>query len=135
MVNERNREELDEVSNRRLTSMALDVSRGLSYLAELKYVHRDIACRNCLVNSTRVVKLADFGMTRPMYENDYYRFSRKGMLPVRWMAPESLGMFSNKKSLKFIFIRKELEFRGYKISCKFCLAWFFYFSGQKTTKF
>ena len=108
MVNERNREELDEVSNRRLTSMALDVSRGLSYLAELKYVHRDIACRNCLVNSTRVVKLADFGMTRPMYENDYYRFSRKGMLPVRWMAPESLGMFSN--SLKSFFIRKELKF-------------------------
>ena len=79
LVTERNREELDEVSNRRLTSMALDVSRGLSYLAELKYVHRDVACRNCLVNSSRVVKLADFGMTRPMYENDYYRFSRKGM--------------------------------------------------------
>ena len=96
LVTERNREELDEVSNRRLTSMALDVSRGLSYLAELKYVHRDVACRNCLVNSTRVVKLADFGMTRPMYENDYYRFSRKGMLPVRWMAPESLadGLFT-----------------------------------------
>merc|ERR1719430_1933126 len=96
LVNERNREELDEVSNRRLTSMALDVARGLSYLAELKYVHRDVACRNCLVNSSRVVKLADFGMTRPMYENDYYRFSRKGMLPVRWMAPESLadGLFT-----------------------------------------
>ena len=73
LVNERNREEFDEVSNRRLTSMALDISRGLSYLAELKYVHRDLACRNCLVNSTRVVKLADFGMTRPMFENDYYR--------------------------------------------------------------
>ena len=78
LVNERNREELDEVSNRRLTSMALDVSKGLSYLAELKYVHRDVACRNCLVNSSRTVKLADFGMTRPMYERDYYRFSRKG---------------------------------------------------------
>ena len=82
MVNERNREELDEVSNRRLTNMAIDISKGLSYLAELKYVHRDIACRNCLVNSTRVVKLADFGMTRPMYENDYYRFSRKGNLKL-----------------------------------------------------
>lgn len=78
LVNERNREEMDEVSNRKLTSMALDVSRGLSYLAELKYVHRDVACRNCLVNSSRVVKLADFGMARPMYENDYYRFNKKG---------------------------------------------------------
>ena len=78
LVNERNREDLDEVSNRRLTSMATDVATGLEYLAELKYVHRDIACRNCLVNSSRTVKLADFGMSRPMFESDYYRFSKKG---------------------------------------------------------
>ena len=45
-MNERNREDLDEVSNRRLTSMALDVARGLAYLASLKYVHRDVACRS-----------------------------------------------------------------------------------------
>ena len=78
MVNERNREELDEVSNRRLTSMALDIASGLAYLTEKRYVHRDIACRNCLVNSSRTVKLADFGMSRPMFESDYYRFSKKG---------------------------------------------------------
>jgi len=96
LVNERNREELDEVSNKRLTSMAYDIAKGLEYLAEQKYVHRDIACRNCLVNSSRTVKLADFGMTRPMFESDYYRFSKKGMLPVRWMSPESLadGLFT-----------------------------------------
>jgi len=70
--------------------MTLDVARGLSYLAEMKYVHRDLACRNCLVNASRVVKLGDFGMTRPIYENDYYKYHRKGLLPVRWMAPESL---------------------------------------------
>ena len=93
LVNERNREELDEVSNRRLTSMALDVARGLSYLAELKYVHRDVACRNCLVNSSRVVKLADFGMTRPMYENDYYRFSRKGWLFTILLVGQYLLIF------------------------------------------
>lgn len=45
LVNERNREDLDEVSNKRLTFMALDIAAGLSYLAEQKYVHRDIACR------------------------------------------------------------------------------------------
>jgi len=96
LVNERNREELDEVSNKRLTNMAYDIAAGLAFLAEQKYVHRDIACRNCLVNAGRSVKLADFGMTRPMFESDYYRFSRRGMLPVRWMSPESLvdGIFT-----------------------------------------
>ncbi|KAE8743927.1 NeuroparsinReceptor [Frankliniella occidentalis] len=92
LVYEKVSEESDEVSNKRLTSMALDVARALSYLAELKYVHRDVASRNCLVNVSRVVKLGDFGMTRPMFENDYYKFNRKGMLPVRWMSPESLAL-------------------------------------------
>lgn len=85
-----------DISPKRLTMMALDVARALSYLADMKYVHRDIACRNCLVNAQRIVKLGDFGMARPTFENDYYRFSRKGLLPVRWMAPESLtdGIFT-----------------------------------------
>jgi hypothetical protein len=43
---------------------------------------RDVASRNCLVNASRVVKLGDFGMTRPMYENDYYKFSRKGKYDI-----------------------------------------------------
>ncbi|XP_074645062.1 uncharacterized protein LOC141914425 [Tubulanus polymorphus] len=81
----------NEISPQRLTQMALDISLGLEYLATMKYVHRDLACRNCLVGTDRVAKIGDFGMTRPMSDADYYRFSRKGMLPVRWMAPESLG--------------------------------------------
>ena len=62
----------------------------------LRYLHRDLACRNCLVNATRTVKLADFGMSREIGDSDYYRFSKRGMLPVRWMSPESLadGIFS-----------------------------------------
>lgn len=91
LVNERICDDSD-ISPKRLTCMALDIARALSYLSEMKYVHRDVACRNCLVNAQRVVKLGDFGMARSTSENDYYRFSRKGMLPVRWMAPESLSL-------------------------------------------
>lgn len=96
LVKECDRNKSEEVSDRCLTAMALDVARGLSYLADLKYVHRDLACRNCLVNAGRTVKIGDFGMCRPMYDSDYYRFNKRGMLPVRWMAPESLndGIFT-----------------------------------------
>ena len=47
------------------------------------------------------MKIGDFGMTRSMYDSDYYRFSRQGMLPVRWMAPESLtdGIFTPKSDV------------------------------------
>ncbi|KAH9370687.1 hypothetical protein HPB48_014006 [Haemaphysalis longicornis] len=36
-------------------------------------------------------------MTRDIYETDYYRKGGKGLLPVRWMAPESLkdGIFTS----------------------------------------
>ncbi|XP_067121007.1 uncharacterized protein [Centruroides vittatus] len=84
----------EEVSSFCLTNMALDIARGLSYLAEMKYVHRDLACRNCLVNARRVVKIGDFGLCKPVFDCDCYKF--KGKMPIRWMAPESLskGIFS-----------------------------------------
>ena len=36
-------------------------------------VHRDLAARNVLVGTDNVMKIADFGLTRNMYEKDYYR--------------------------------------------------------------
>lgn len=85
-----------EVSPKRLTKMVLDISKGLSYLAQNKFVHRDIACRNCLVNKERngefVVKLADFGLTRNIFENENYQRRRNICLPMLWSAPESLKL-------------------------------------------
>ncbi|VCW79055.1 unnamed protein product [Gulo gulo] len=49
-----------------------------------------------MVSQDFTVKIGDFGMTRDVYETDYYRKGGKGLLPVRWMAPESLkdGIFT-----------------------------------------
>ena len=55
---------------------------------------------NLYTSSTHVnsepLSPADFGMTRDIYETDYYRKGGKGLLPVRWMSPESLkdGVFT-----------------------------------------
>ena len=37
------------------------------------------------------VKVADFGLTRDIYQQEYYRQSSTGRVPVKWMSPESLS--------------------------------------------
>ncbi|CAG9573024.1 unnamed protein product [Danaus chrysippus] len=80
---------------------ALDVCKGCKYLEAKRFVHRDIAARNCLLTSRgpgRVVKIADFGMARDIYRSDYYKKGGKAMLPIKWMPPEAYidGIFTVK---------------------------------------
>ncbi|KAK9511749.1 hypothetical protein O3M35_000352 [Rhynocoris fuscipes] len=78
--------------------MAAQIADGMAFLESAKFVHRDLAARNCMVSDNMVVKIGDFGMTRDIYESDYYRKGNRGLLPIRWMAPESLndGVFTSK---------------------------------------
>lgn len=81
----------------RIMRMAAEIADGMAYLESKKYVHRDLAARNCMVSKDLVCKIGDFGMARDVYETDYYKIGRKGLLPIRWMAPENLsdGVFTS----------------------------------------
>jgi len=68
-----------------LLEMAIDVARGMSYLEEKSIVHRDLACRNLLIDGKRKIKVNDFGMSR---ENQYQ--SSDTAIPVRWASPEMI---------------------------------------------
>lgn len=48
----------------------------MTYLSAQRFVHRDLACRNCLVGKDLVVKISDFGMSRDVYTCDYYKVSK-----------------------------------------------------------
>jgi insulin receptor len=58
---------------RQMLQMSAEIADGMSYLAAKKFVHRDLAARNCMVAADLTVKIGDFGMTRDIYETDYYR--------------------------------------------------------------
>lgn len=80
----------------------LQIARGVAYLAEQKYIHRDIASRNCLVDHNLVVKIGDFGLSRDVGVVDYYRVGgTQAYLPVRWMPPEALlfGKFTTQSDV------------------------------------
>ncbi|NXW45145.1 INSRR protein, partial [Nyctiprogne leucopyga] len=84
-----------------MIQMAGEIADGMAYLNANKFVHRDLAARNCMVSEDFTVKIGDFGMTRDIYETDYYRKGGKGLLPVRWMSPEALkdGIFNTQSDV------------------------------------
>uniref|UniRef100_A0A8C7CFI0 non-specific protein-tyrosine kinase n=1 Tax=Oncorhynchus kisutch TaxID=8019 RepID=A0A8C7CFI0_ONCKI len=73
-----------------LVLYSLQICKALAYLEGLSMVHRDIAVRNVLVASADCVKLGDFGLSRYVEEEDYYKASLS-RLPIKWMAPESIN--------------------------------------------
>ncbi|KAK1320865.1 Serine/threonine-protein kinase HT1 [Acorus calamus] len=72
-----------------VVQVALDLARGLSYLHSKKIVHRDVKTENMLLDKTRTVKIADFGVARVEASNPNDMTGETGTLG--YMAPEVLN--------------------------------------------
>ena len=68
------------------------------YLSSLGVLHRDLACRNILVDEGKLLKISDFGLSRDTPE---YVSSLQDKMPLRWMAPETVteNVFTDKSDV------------------------------------
>ncbi|XP_030076009.1 tyrosine-protein kinase receptor UFO isoform X2 [Microcaecilia unicolor] len=76
---------------RTLVKFMTDIASGMEYLSAKNFIHRDLAARNCMLNENMNVCVADFGLSKKIYNGDYYRQGRISKMPVKWIAMESLA--------------------------------------------
>nr|KAF6305568.1 tyrosine kinase non receptor 1 [Pipistrellus kuhlii] len=73
------------------------LAAAMAYLGARGLVHRDLATRNLLLTAPRTIKVADFGLVRPLGgARGRYVMGGPRPIPYAWCAPESLrqGAFS-----------------------------------------
>lgn len=77
------------LSPKKRTEMCRDVAKGMAYLHKDKFIHRDVAARNCLVSDGGVVKIYNFWLTE---KGEVYQIGSQTekIVPVKWTAPETI---------------------------------------------
>ncbi|KAJ8006058.1 hypothetical protein DPEC_G00124320 [Dallia pectoralis] len=82
----------ERIDHKKLVHYTSQICKGMEYLAIKRYIHRDLATRNILVESELRVKIGDFGLTKILpQDKDYYMVKEPGESPIFWYAPESLS--------------------------------------------
>ncbi|XP_053558528.1 tyrosine-protein kinase JAK2 [Bombina bombina] len=77
---------------RKLLLYAVQICKGMEYLTVKRYIHRDLATRNVLVENENRVKIGDFGLTKVLpQDKEYYKVKEPGESPIFWYALESLS--------------------------------------------
>ncbi|XP_020653201.1 tyrosine-protein kinase SYK isoform X2 [Pogona vitticeps] len=82
-----------DVTEKNIIELVHQVSMGMKYLEENNFVHRDLAARNVLLVTQHYAKISDFGLSKALGSEDYYKAEHYGKWPVKWYAPECMNFF------------------------------------------
>ena len=72
-----------------MLNFSYQIADGMDFLFSKGIIHRDLACRNILIDDGQVLKIIDFGLSR---ETEKYMKSSAGLVPFKWMPLEFLEM-------------------------------------------
>eukprot|EP01126_Amoeba_proteus_P027249 TRINITY_DN2705_c0_g2_i17.p1 TRINITY_DN2705_c0_g2~~TRINITY_DN2705_c0_g2_i17.p1 ORF type:complete len:190 (-),score=35.70 TRINITY_DN2705_c0_g2_i17:100-669(-) len=70
--------------------LVIGIASGIRALHKQGIIHRDIAARNFLLSEEMLPKISDFGLSRVIPQDEEYNSTGMHLLPLKWMAPESL---------------------------------------------
>jgi len=73
-----------------IISMAMEVAAGMTHLHYEGVIHRDLSARNLLLDKELIIKIADFGMSRIVTNQQGYDVTKSDVGPLKWMAPEAI---------------------------------------------
>ncbi|XP_062304162.1 inactive tyrosine-protein kinase 7a [Osmerus eperlanus] len=77
------------LSTKQKVGVCLQVARGMEHLSNQRFVHKDLATRNCLISAKRHVKVSALGLSKDVYNNEYYHY-RQAWIPLRWLPAEAV---------------------------------------------
>ncbi|XP_067319585.1 inactive tyrosine-protein kinase 7 isoform X2 [Anolis sagrei] len=76
------------ISTKQKVSFCCQVALGMEHLSNNRFIHKDLATRNCLVSAQRQVKVSSLSLSKDVYNSEYYHYHQT-WIPLRWMPPEA----------------------------------------------
>ena len=61
----------------------------MDYLSRCRFVHKDIASRNILLEPNLNVKLTTLALSKDIYASEYIQTKSGMLVPLRWTSPEA----------------------------------------------
>ncbi|KAK6623364.1 hypothetical protein RUM43_009216 [Polyplax serrata] len=81
------KKERSKLSLHQTLDIAKQISLGMEHLSNARFVHKDLAARNCIISSDFKVKVSLIGLSKDVYSNDYSIYCNR-LLPLRWQPHE-----------------------------------------------